>query len=823
MPIDNVPRTGASASLTPFLDSYDAAALLPPPPRMRTSAAGDRLHDSYAGEPDAAPVAPSSLRESPFLSEYAESEEEAGDPMGELVDELLDGLHDEELDEAIGALADELRGLVAREPALEAENDGVREAMLRETVAPLVRAAQADIGRAAQAIGALDLGTAGEEEIDAAVDAAPLPEVTSPAFEFFLKGLRNKIKKVARSAARLARRGLTPALGLLLKPLLAKLQVLAKPMIDKVVAFALDKVPEPYKPLVATLAARLRGQVQGAATAVQGGSEPAPNAEPAEPTATTAPVPQEPATPDTAQAQQELDMALADVALAGDRVDREVIESGQVQPVVARDPYADLTRARERFVREITQAGGAEEAEVAVERFLPAVMVALRQGIRFFGRERVVGLLGKPIATLVAPLIGKKNAPALGKILADIGLRTFLHAEVDPATELEVAGQAIAATVEETVRRLAQLPDELVEEPETLAALAHEAFEASVGANFPATLVRSELRETERPGAWVLLPARGRKRVKKFSHVFDVTISPAVARSVRGYGSSTLAGLFRDRLRLPADATVAARVHLYEAVPGTSLAAIAQTEEARGLGSSDAAVWSQIQPLTPEAGLLLLGSPGLGRELPDGAEPSVPLVGQRFYYLEIAEAPPRPLGRESHVRVAVDPRQGQIRLGLYLSEVVAQKVATALRAKKPAVTVVADLRALLAPATGALGHANAHGLVRIHGLRRLGATPARAGAAGRGARQALRRQLGSLALNWAWKHLAANLDAVAPELIAKTDGPEDGVRLVFSFHVPGGLAGVGRLFRGHSHHVSDWPPRAPSRTTLTIQAGPRHA
>jgi hypothetical protein len=790
----NVSEHGANAAHTPFLDHYaDEAAV----------SQGNGVL---------------AFRETPFLSEYPESEEEAGDPMAELLDELLEELHDRELDEAVLGLAEELRGMVASEPAYETEQEDAREAMLQETVAPLLRAAQADIGRVAEAIGKLDLGVAGEDEIHAAVDGTPREPLANPAFEFFLDGLRKKLKKIASSAVKLAKKGLSPALGFILKPLIAKLQALAKPLIDKVVAFALDKVPEPYKPMVAALAARLRGRVESAAASASAQVTGAAT-EPGAP-----PVPQQPAIPDTAQAQHELDVALAELALGGDRIQSEAIGSGSSdERLVARDPYAELARARARFVREITEAESAEEAEVVVEHFLPAVMFALGQAIRLAGRDRVLGWLSRPIAALIAPLIGKANAPVLGKVLADVGLRTFLHAEVDSEAEREALGETLAATVEETVRRVAQSPADGSETQETLAASAHEAFEAAAAANFPASLVRPELRETERPGAWVLLPAHRRHRFKKFSHVFDVAVTPAVARAVRGYGSSTVAGLFRDRLRLSPAATVNARLHLYEAVPGTSLAAIARTEEARGLGSSELAVSSQLLPLTPEASLLLLGSPGLGRELSEDAQPGVPSIGQRLYFLEVAGAPARPLGQESHVKVSVHLREGQIRLSLYLSEVVAQKVATALRAKKPAAAVVAELRALVAPAVGAFGHHRSHGLVHVQGGRHHLHHQHAHGAAGHGARHALRRQLASLALHWAWKHLTANLDQVAAELIAKTEGPEDGVRLVFSFHVPGGLAGIARAFRGHGHVVADWPPSAPSRTTLSIHAGPKHA
>lgn len=789
-----------------------------------------------------APV-PVALHESPFPSLYEALEGEAGDPQDEWVDELLEGLHDEEFDEAVAELTEELRAQAAARPEFEDQPDEQREAALRQTLVPLVRAAQADLARVAAAVGALD-PAAGEAEIEGALEALPLPEVDSPAFEFFLKGLRNKVRKAVGQAARLARRGLSPALGLLLKPLLAKLRTLVGPLLEKVLKFALDKVPAAYRPLAVQLAGRLAGRARAAVSAPRrpapavatldaaalagtaspdAAPEPAATAEPMAPTPGDAPVPDQPATPDTSQAQAELDLELAEAALSDPQAEQEWVGPGPVsQPVAARDPYADLTRARARFVREITELGEADEAGPVIERFLPAVLMVVRQGVRLAGRERVVGALGGLIAKFVGPLVGRANAPALGKVLADVGLRTFLQAEVEPAAEMEAAGQALAATVEETVRRVAQLPDDVLDEAPALQAYAHEAFLGAAAANFPAPLVRAELRETEQAGVWVERPRRGRRRYRKFSHVFDVSVAPQVARAVHGYGSSTLAGHFRDRLRLAADRPVAARLHLYEAVPGTSLAAIARDEaDVRGLGSSERSAWSQLQPLTPEAAGLLLGAPRLGRELSEEAEPELPSVGQRFYHLEIAQAPARPLGRESHLHAALDLRRGELRLCLFLSEVLAQQAAGALRAKTSPAVIVAELRSALAPAARSLARARSGRLVRVLGLR--APRPATLGPSQREARRALRGQVARLTLDWALRHLASRLDTLAAEFIAKTENSEDGLRLAFTFHVPGALSGLAGVLRGTALRAPGWPPAGAVRTTLTLHAGPRHA
>ncbi len=787
--------------------------------------------DGPSGElPSPGRELPRAWRETPFLSEYPSDEGEADDVQDEVLDELLDELHDEEFDQAVAELTEELRARAALQPELESHAEKTRETALRAALAPLQRAAATDLARVSEVLGALD-PAAGEAEVEAALQAEALPEVDEPAFEFFLKGLRSKVRRLAGQAARLAARGLSPALSLALKPLLAKLQALVQPLLEKVLKFALDKVPEPYRPLATQLAARLSSRARAAAAAVApapglplaaGGASASPSSDAAPvPEPGAAPTPAEPATIDTGQAQAELDAALAEAALVGGQSEHEAgLAEAEAPALRAHDPYAELDRARERFVRELAELEDARETGPLVERFVPAVLMALRGGIRLVGRKRVVDTLGGLIGRFIAPLAGKANAPALGKVLADVGLRTFLQAETGEVGDDAGATRVLAEVVEETVRRVAQLPDEVLDESVALEAFAHEAFQGAAAANLPATLVRPALRETERPGIWLARPRRGRRRYRKFSHVFDVSVAPQLAHAVHGHGSATLAGHFRDRLRLPVDLPVRARLHLYEAVQGTSLAAIARDEdEVRGLGSAQEQVWSQLQPLTPEAAGLLLGEPRLGRELAEDAEPERPRVGQRYYYLEVAEAPARPLGRESHLHVSVDLRRDELRLCLYLSEVLAQRAAAALRAKSAAVVVVGELRAALAPTARAFARQRASGLVRVLGL---GPRDARGAIWQPGARRMLRRQIAALSLQWAWRHLAAQLDALAAEFIAKTESAEDGLRLAFVFHLPGGLGGLRRALRGGLARAADWPPRGRVRTSLKLHAGPRH-
>ncbi|NUP11047.1 MAG: hypothetical protein HOW73_33800 [Polyangiaceae bacterium] len=802
-----------SKPLSPFLDSY-------------VSEAGPR-----AGGSTSRPFS-----ESPFVSSYSADEEGGADPTSELYADFFAEIHDETFEDAVHQLVDEASSLVAAEPYAESETDDLAEATLREHFAPLSTLAEAYIAEAAEAFGNVDTSTLSEAVIHEVLEGVHMPQA-APSFERFLGALKKKLKKVVSNVAKVAKKGLSIATGaFLLKPLLSKLQPLVKPLLEKVLKFALDKVPEAYRPLARKLldsfankAKRAVGGIAAAAasaipSAPQAGSTPPADAAPADAAVdpATAPTPSEATAPDLSQAQDELDMRIAEVMFVGDSTEHEVRIGASTAALAARDPHRDLDRARARFVRQVSEADGEDSVGPAVESFVPAILMAVRMGIKVIGRQKVVNLLGDLIGKLIGPLVGKQNGPALGKILADIGLKTVLQAEVDEADERAVVAEAIASTVEETVRRVAALPESILENPEALEAFAYEAFQASAAASFPASLVRPELREGDLGGAWVHLPRRGKRLYKKYGKVVDIVISPATASAVRGFDGSVLSSFLRDRLRIDASVPVRARVHLYEAIPRTRLARIALHEQVRGLGSAEAEVVSQIHPLTPEAASLLLGAPRMGRTLDEDTDPSNPSIGQRYYYLEVDEAPARPLGRESHLHVMVDVPKDEIRVCMFLSEVVAQRIVVGLKKGMPVGAIIADLRGALAGKGAAVASSPGKRLVRWLGGRDTHRGGALAGSVRAVARRALKRQVGALAVRWAWAHLASSLAVSTADFIAKAEGPEDGVRLVFSFRLPSGLAPLQAALKGGGALQADWPPRQSPKGSLVIRSGPEH-
>ena len=186
--------------------------------------------------------------------------------------------------------------------------------------------------------------------------------------------------------------------------------------------------------------------------------------------------------------------------------------AAQLPPAVP--VFANLDDARDRFIQELENLRPGESPEPAIQNFLPAVLPALRLGMRLIGRPRVVGFLAPLLAKLIANLVGPEQAPALSRAIVDAGLK-LLSLEMSEQERSGLAASAVAATVEETVNRVASLPDHILDNQELLEGFALEAFEQAAAANLPAVLSeatyrqRPELLEAGVNAAWMLMPLRG--------------------------------------------------------------------------------------------------------------------------------------------------------------------------------------------------------------------------------------------------------------------------------------------------------------------------
>ena len=534
-------------------------------------------------------------------------------------------------------------------------------------------------------------------------------------------------------------------------------------------------------------------------------------------------------------------MQIANLLFAEEETEQEAALAEYVVALrePATNPVGELEFAREQFIRAINELDADEDPTMQVERFLPAILPAIKMGIRLIGRPKVVKFLAKYVGRLIQRFAGRQNARLLAPLIVDAGLR-LLNLEATPGDEMQAAGSAVAATVEDMVQRVAHLPDYVLDDEELLQGFALEAFEHAAAANLPQVLpekvykTRPDLREsTTANGIWILQPLRGRKHYKKYTRIFDVSLSPYVAQTIKTFGCIPLAVYLRDRLGIPLGSTVKARVHLYECIPGTSgtwVNRISRFENhIPGLGAASIAHPSPFHPLSPEAAGLLLGHARLGRKMfprhPHALHQMN--VGQRVYYIEIPGARYQMLPvsgsvsvprQYSEVRFEMDFPRDQIRLFIFLSEVESQEIAAQLRRKAPIGSAMIRIRPILQEALRTAFLGGRYNAVRfIHAALLPGQS---ADTMLKQLPQYVVEMLVSKMEDWVASSLGEVLRERATEFTAATEDLADGVTFAVTLQNPPGFATIRKALGGEPISLQGiWFPEGRPETDIQIRAG----
>lgn len=758
--------------------------------------------DAHGGE-----MARPQVLETPFVGDPGAGDGRVADPSGEALAEFLFEAYDAEFEEALGELAQEASALAvdgAGELGDAEAPDGAVERLAETWLEPLRQEAEALTDRMAAALAQQDPMAMGEEELEALLDSVPPSErQLEPLFENFLGKLRTKLGKVVKGAVSIAKRGLDVAGRLLpINAILGRIKQLVRPLLERVLQYGLNRLPAPLRPLASQLAGRLLGRVgmgqptDSGASAVQDASA---------------------AVGDVASAQHELDILTAELLFAADAEEQEtLLEQAELERPTPDTSTAELDAARARFVAEITALEQGQDPTPALENFLPAVLPLVRTAIGIIGRDRLKKFLAGFLAKLIGRFVPADAASPLATAMVEAGLGLLSLEAPGPEARAHAAANAIAFTVEDTVRRLAEYDEETLADELELEAATLEAFQDAAAANVPPALLKEEVRPTsDVSGTWVPMPppARPRVRYQKYTQTFPVTVTPEMARAVKTFGGGTLEGFLREQLG--ATFPVKARVHLFRAVQGTTLSRIAALERVPGLRSRSARAYNQIHPLTPEAAAMIQ-QPGLARPVDPRFLERRDLidVGQCFYFLELDRppAPVRPptppdggdrLPRTSEVNATIDLRSSAIRIAIFLGEGPAQGVAAKLRGGvSPAGawsliknTVVAGVETALS------GDLRRHVTIRHEVLheKHLAAPAAAAGAwLLRTLGQEVVKQLIAAVVKWVGSAILKYLDRRAQEFTAATESPADGVTIVVSLVNVPGLGVLRRIANGES-------------------------
>jgi hypothetical protein len=720
----------------------------------------------------------------PFIAEYAGVETGLTAEAAEL-HELLSELYDQEFDAVLSQLAQEAWSAATDRAEVFGETVGssTAEEFLEQWAAPVREQAESMIDNYAQAVTEHDVISMSESELDTFLERLePRGTGLEPYFEDFLGGLAKKVGALAKKAVAVAKKGLTmiPGVG----AMIGKLKALVRPLLDRVLKMALDKLPPQLRPVAKQLAQRLLGKVASEATEEEDFAAPA--------------------VPDVTPVQQQFDLDVATLLFA-EETEQEVIVTEAMYEAERTDgsPIAELHEARARFVDELDRGVDPQEA---LENFIPAVMAVLpiaRTVIGVIGRQRVVSFLAGFLATMIGKYVPAEQSKQLSQAIVDTGLRLI---SLEAPTESEVqrlAPTAIAATVEDTVRRLCEADEATLEHPATLEVATTMAFQEAAAENFPPQLIVPELHESTANGTWVSLPLKGRKYYKKYTRVFDVQITPQMAESLKTFGGTTIAAFLKDKLGVTAP--VQARVHIYQAMTGTSPARIARLEKGvKGLGTAAKSAWVQLHPLSPRAAGVLLQQPRLGRRAPGKFRSTRRLtaVGQRFYYLEIAGARPAAAAavngattevkRSSEANVTLDFRKDEFRVFVYLSEADAQDIAAKVRKRELTGALVAARKIYEAGVTTALG-----GDIQRHVKIVSEALPQEQfSGVVKGLTDAVKAKLTKKVVDWVGKGVADYIGSRAGELVTATEDPGDGVTVVVRIIGPPGAPLVRRLLKG---------------------------
>ncbi|WP_405907349.1 hypothetical protein OG742_19955 [Streptomyces sp. NBC_00828] len=623
--------------------------------------------------------------DSPFGSGLHTEEADAGE---DVLTELLGELADDEFEDAVAQLVDDAAAAHLQGETAWSAGEG-SQAGLRSWAESLAEQSDRLLDGITARLEHEDLTAMPARDLDALLESlAPALEPVGArevVFEQFLGGLLKKAGSLVKGVVKIAKKGISAVskilpIGILLK----KLGGLVRPLLGRVIKLAMNRLPAAVRPIAQQIAKKL-GVVGGAGAAN----------DPASATGTSAAGPSA-----ASQLAGEFDRNVVGLLLAPDEIaaDGVLAEAAADAEADTPDPIGELDAARRELGRRLTELPAGSYPKPEIQQFLPVVMAALpliKLGLKIIGRQRVVDFIAERIADLLRTMVGPGPAKQIARPIVDVGMK-LMGLEVPPEAETDVAGEALAATVETTARRALALPAAVQDDRLLLDAAVQQFFAEAAAVHLPGRLLRADLPEREsehESGVWVLMPraAAPRYRFLKYTRPFEIQVSRQVARAVPWSDGGTLESHLLDRGVRHWPTT--AEAHLYEMLPGGHLGHLRHDDTLRAGAGEAEGIADEVAPLTPEVAGLLLGEPGLGRSVPGrgGAARPGAAPGRRFVRLRPkGRAAGRMAGRAAgprarvgvHIDSAATPPR--LRVALRLSERQAQEMLDLLtRAEGP--------------------------------------------------------------------------------------------------------------------------------------------
>ncbi len=556
-------------------------------------------------------------------------------PAGEEFVDFLGELEDSEFKESLYELADEVedtwRSKVSNEIAMGPGYIPFATQQAREYFSPLIKELESMIDKTSQHFSGNNLADHSETEVDTFFETIEFNHNQfSPAQEQFFGKIFKKVKSVVKKGIDLAKKGVS-VVGKFLPShiILNKLKGLLKPLLDKVLKFAIGKLPKNLQPFAHTFAKKfLKLETSDGESFIQ--NEDGLGAIQTELDNTIAQLVFSPT-------ETEADNAISNYETSFESIER----LNNYEVGLDTTNALSLDAARQQFINELKSLQPGESPAPAIERFLPVAIMAIKpiikMAIKIIGRPKIINFLAGLLSKLVSKYVPENVAKPLAAGIIDVGLK-IIGFEVHETGKSDLAYEAIATTIEETIENLEDINETEFNDNEALTMHLLEAFEQAAANNFPPQYIKEELRPTKQKATWINLPkSTPVKFYKKFTHVYDITIDAQTSNSVKIFRGLPLANFLRDKYGLDPSKPIKAKVHIYEAKLNSRLSLISKFENLPGLNGRQPKAWIQLLPLTKQASNLLLKEPSLGKDIASKhlATRFKTLPGQRFYFLEI--------------------------------------------------------------------------------------------------------------------------------------------------------------------------------------------
>src|SRR5688572_7856218 len=203
--------------------------------------------------------------ESPFSRTYEATTYNSLTPEGEEYVDLLAELYDSEFQETLFELANEVedtwRNKVSNELAMGENYVQFATQQARDYFAPVIRESETMIDRVTQHFSGNNLADQSEASVESFFETLEFGHGQySPAQEQFFGKIFKKVKSVVKKGVALAKKGIA-AVGKILPMgiILKKIKGLVRPLLEKVLKFAIGKLPKNLQPHAQALATKFLG------------------------------------------------------------------------------------------------------------------------------------------------------------------------------------------------------------------------------------------------------------------------------------------------------------------------------------------------------------------------------------------------------------------------------------------------------------------------------------------------------------------------------------------------------------------------------------